>query len=52
MIAVILYDIYIDYEKAVELYSEALTVYPTESTNEIAICYANRGACFIKLVSN
>lgn len=41
-----------DYEKAVELYSEALTVYPTESTNEISICYANRGACFIKLERN
>ena len=39
-----------DLEKAIDLYSEALKVYPSECVQEIAICHANRGACYMKLV--
>ena len=38
-------------EKAVEFYSDAIKLYPKECTEELAICYANRAACNIKVVS-
>ncbi len=44
--------VFSDTEKAIELYSEAIKLYPSECNDELAICYANRAACNIKLVSN
>lgn len=39
-----------DYPEAVSFYTEALKVYPTSCKQEIAVCYANRGACHLKMV--
>ena len=39
-----------DYAEAVGYYTEALKVYPPACEQEIAVCYANRGACHMKLV--
>lgn len=39
-----------DYPEAVSFYTEALKVYPTSCKQEIAVCYANRGACHMKMV--
>ena len=33
-----------------EHYSEALTLYPPSCEHEIAVCYANRAACHMKMV--
>ena len=41
----------VDYNKAMELYSEALGIYPPgHCEQEVAICLANRAACHMKLV--
>ena len=40
-----------DYDRAVELYSEALKLYPSHTCeHEIAVCCANRAACHMKKV--
>lgn len=39
-----------DYSEAVGYYTEALKVYPPDCKQEIAVCYANRAACHLKLV--
>ena len=39
-----------EYLKAVEYYSEALKVYPSPCEHEIAVCHANRAACYVKMV--
>jgi hypothetical protein len=40
-----------EYDSAVELYSEALKLYPSRSCeHEIAVCCANRAACHMKKV--
>ena len=40
-----------EYDRAVELYSEALKLYPSHSCeHEIAVCCANRAACHMKKV--
>lgn len=43
--------IHTDYEKAIELYSEAINGYPPSCEQELAVCHANRAACHMKLVS-
>ena len=40
-----------DYDQAIELYSEALKLYPTSCEHEVAVCCANRAACHMKKVS-
>lgn len=40
-----------DYDRAVELYSEALKLYPPSCEHEVAVCLANRAACHMKKVS-
>jgi len=39
-----------DYSEAVGYYTEALKMYPPDCKQEIAVCYANRAACHLKLV--
>lgn len=43
---------YADYHRAIELYTEAVAGYPSDSGQELAVCYANRAACHMKLVCN
>ena len=33
-----------------DLYSEALKIYPSGCEHESAVCYANRAACYMKMV--
>ena len=43
--------LYTEYRGAIQCYTDALERYPASGcTHEVAICYANRAACHLKLV--
>ena len=41
-----------EYAEAVQLYTKALELYPPLSDHEASVCFANRAACFMKMVSS
>ena len=41
---------FIEYEKAIDYYSEAMRICPKVATRSLAVLFGNRAACYVKMV--
>ena len=42
---------FIEYEKAVNFYTEAMKICPKVAKKSLAVLFGNRAACYVKMVS-